>query len=587
MTGLNGQATVNKDVEEQMSQDDVITANELITNVIYSRMNWLAGLIDENRNVDKECGYPETLSAGQYRQLYDRDAISARVVQVLPKESWQVQPQIFEDEDPDNETEFEKDWQAIHKNLLGYKSWYQDDEGSPIFDYLLRADILSGIGHYGVLLLGIDDGRTLDQPLEGFEGMDSSSPLGTEGLYGPNPLRGDAVGYDQYTLEKIKREGTPTYTSPVPMNIHEPIDQPGERSEEDLQKTNPLAALEPAEAGKHRLIFLKPFDETQAQISRYERDPHNPRFMLPQMYLITFNDPRNDSVGGAGLPTASAYVHWSRVIHLADNRGGSDVIGYPRLKQVYNRLWDCYKTYGAAGEGFWQQCFSILSLETNPALGANFQIDQNQLRDALGKIRNKLQRHLAVAGMTAKTLPPNVQDPTAFVNVFIECICIFLGCPVRVFKGSERGELASSQDDSSWNDRLRHRQIFYLTPKVLVPFIDRLIQAKVLAEPKGYSVVWPDLESLSDKDKAAICLQLVQAIQAYIAGQCEDIITPLDLLTEVLKFPLEKARQIIENAKQAQEEEDQMTISTPDEAQQQQAMQGAAHEGGGQDQQEQ
>ena len=41
---------------------------------------------------------------------------------------------------------------------------------------------------------------------------------------------------------------------------------------------------------------------------------------------------------------------------------------------------------------------------------------------------------------------------TPFIEVHLQAICIKIPCPKRVFMGSERGELASAQDDSQWND---------------------------------------------------------------------------------------------------------------------------------------
>jgi hypothetical protein len=584
-------------VLKQLAKDkeprDDSTINNLVANDYpynypqwFSRSNWLGGLLDPRRDICRECGYPEMnafISPLVYRELYDRDSLSARVVQVMPKECWQQNPSIYEDEDSEKETEFELAWKQVHQTLRSSTkvggSWYQDEEGSPIWEYLLRADILSGIGHYGVLLLGIDDGRPLDQPLEEFDGLDSVNP-GTEGLYGPQPMRGDAMGYDAYTTKLLEEQGVPSYATPVPYNVKDTGRLP-DSTEESVSSRKTGAT--------RKLLFMKVFDESLAQITRYERDPHNARFGLPQMYLLTFNDPRNDSYGGAGLPVASAHCHWSRLIHIADNLGSNDVLGYPRMKQVFNRLWDAFKCYGAAGEGFWQQCFSILSLETNPQIGPDFNIDKRAISQQLGNLKNKLQRHIVTAGMTIKSLPPSVQDPTPFIEVFLGAICIFIGCPVRVFKGSERGELASSQDDASWNDRLRHRQLFYITPKLIVPFIDRLISVGVLPQPKprkaandasacGYSVVWPDLDAMTDDQKAGVAQKYMAAAQAYISAGIENILTPIDFFVEFCKLPYHVAKEIVENAQKAQLSETQQTIDTPEEiAEQQQAMQGAKY----------
>lgn len=597
MTTTNGEHDPKQDLPFSGSMPlspPELTANEqrmndFVANLLMSRFERLMGLGTKiERNIVKECGYPEgPLNASVYRETYDQDPLAARVVQVLPKECWQVTPAIFEDEDPETETPFEKAWVDLHRNFR-VKSWYQDEEGSPIWDYLLRLDILSGIGHYGVMLLGIDDGLPLDLPLKGFEEYDSyfgvptgknsrahpqgfqvsgeqqgtmpdQQSLGTEMMYGRNPFRGDTQGYDAYTNQLLATQGTPSFTTPVPFN------------------KNPTDSDDSASPGTtRRLIFLKVFDESIAQITRYERDPHNPRFGLPQMYLLTFNDPKHDPSSAAGLPVASAHCHWSRLIHVADNRGSNDVLGYPRMKQVFYRLLDAIKVYGASGEGFWQQAFAMLSLETNPQLGGDIRFDATDrkvMAEQLENIRTKLKRHIMTAGMVVKTLPPALSDPTPYINAFIEVVCIFLGIPVRVFKGSERGELASTQDDSSWNDRLRHRQLFHITPNILVQLIDRLIAVGVLPEPEGYSIVWPDLESLSDDQKAAVALKLVQALVAYISGGGENVMTPLDLLTEFFHMPHEKAKEIIERAQKAIDDEEQLTQKTPEEQAQEQQLQ--------------
>lgn len=534
---------------------------EMVVNGIWNQFRRFFKEGDESeRNVNRECQYPEQIGPDAYRDMYDRDALSARVVQVLPKESWQIQPEIYEDEDPEVITPFEQGWKDLHRGLGG-DDWYQDEEGSPIWEYLLRLDILSGIGHYGVMLLGIDDGRPLDMPIEEFQGLDSQPP-GTEGMYGPQPFRGDAIGYDNYTTKMLDQQGVPWYDFSMPT--------PVKPDSEDMK--NGYAEAKGENKGGRKLVYLKVFDETIAQITRYERDPHNPRFGLPQMYLLTFNDPRNDPSGGAGLPVASSHCHWSRLIHVADNRGSNETLGYPRMKQVFNRLLDAYKVYGASGEGFWQQAFAMLSLETNPALGGDIRLnadDRKNIQEQLNAVRTKLKRHLVTAGMTVKTLPPALSDPTPYINAFIEVLCIFLGIPVRVFKGSERGELASTQDDSTWNDRLKHRQLFHLTPRIMRPFINRLIRCKVLPEPVGYSVVWPDLDAATDDQKAATMLKFVQAMQAFIAGQCENMMTPFDFYTIIGKLPHAQAKQIIENAQKAMDTEEQMTVMTPEEQQEQ------------------
>lgn len=533
---------------------------DVLINRFLGRIAWWDNELDPQRKIAAECGYGNgsAIPIQSYRQVYDRDCIAARVVEVMPLESWQVQPSIYEDEDSEIETAFEKAWRDVHKSLHNsyapkggrQNSYYQDEEGSLIWSYLLRLDIVSGIGHYGVLLLGINDGRDLREPVEGFETLDSQAYLGTEGQYGPNPYYPYTQGYDETTREQIRRAvdrkaakegyGRDDGTTPSQYQL-----TPG--------------IMEPDPDGKRKLIYLRVFDESLAQITRYERDANNPRFGLPVMYLCIFNDPKNDPSSAAGLPVASAHVHWSRLIHFADKLGSNEVLAYPRLKQPWNRLIDLMKLYGAAGEGYWQQAFSIISGETNPQLGGDVTIDRKGIDQQMAKIREGLKRHLISAGMKWSTLAPQPSDPTAFKDTFIEAVCILGGYPVRVFKGSERGELASSQDDGKFNDRLKHRQNFLLTPRMIVPFVDRLIQMGVLPEPKGFSVKWPDLESDTDAEKATISLTRTQALQAYVSGNLEAVMTPMDYLTRIMQFAHDEAEAIVEAAQQSQDNEEAMT----------------------------
>jgi hypothetical protein len=218
------------------------------------------------------------------------------------------------------------------------------------------------------------------------------------------------------------------------------------------------------------------------------------------------------------------FVHWTRVIHLpnVDNRINSPVMSISRMQQCLNRLLDIRKISAASAEGYWKSCFATISAETNPSLGGDVKIDTAGLDQMFADFYAGLRRTLITRGMTMKTLAPSVVDPTGHLDKHIEAVCIKIACPIRVFKGSERGELASGQDDSKWNDVLRARELLHVTPMVIVPFINRLILLGVLPEPKdGYTVVWPDRESVSDKDKAGLALTITQAISAYIAGNAE------------------------------------------------------------------
>lgn len=232
-----------------------------------------------------------------------------------------------------------------------------------------------------------------------------------------------------------------------------------------------------------QLVFLRAYSEDLVQIVRYEWNIFNPRFGLPVMYRITLNDPRDMSSGGVGLPMATVFVHWSRVIHIALERNSSEIFSPPAMQPILNNVLGLHKLYGAGPEMFWKGAFPGFSFETNPQLGGDVLIDVPAMLNMYEQYQNGLQRALVTSGMTVKSMAPAVADPGPQIDKQIEAICIQKQTPKRVFMGTERGELASSQDDEKWNDRVHAYDLTELNPHLIFPFYDRLIQLGIVPEP--------------------------------------------------------------------------------------------------------
>jgi len=464
--GSNGRFVSSKQAE--LGQRMVAAAHELnglVANATLTRTNLIRRLLDERRDIDDECGYPKDVTAAQYKILYDRESIATRVVQVWPKECWKVLPSVYEDEDPNTETTFEAAWKELGKSLRG-DSWYEGEEGNPVWEFLYRIDELSGIGAYGVLLIGFNDGEDMSQPVVPREGME--------------------------------------------------------------------------------VLYIRAFDESLVDIGSYEMDRASPRYGWPNKYTVTLNDPNDQLSGsGTGLQLATIDVHWSRIIHVADNLGSSEIFGVPRIRPVYNRCSDLRKLYGGSAEMFWQGAFPGISFEQMPQ-AADIEVGDD-MREAIEKYMNSLQRYIALEGFSAKSLAPQVADPSAHIDKEIEAICIQLAIPKRIFMGSERGELASGQDDDTWNDRVAFRQNRYVTPRIIVPFIDRLIQVGVLPEPEQYRVEWPDLNKQTDEEKTAVGARATEALVKYVGGNGDAVIEPVSWLTKVMGWTDEDAQAAIDS----------------------------------------
>jgi hypothetical protein len=383
---------------------------------------------------------------------------------------------------------------------------------------------------------------------------------------GPSGGSPSAMGYD----DPYKGASGVNYSSAAGYGLPSGVAMPaGALSGTDQQYfgvqfgPSEVMAPTPPKGKQRKLLFLRCFDESLVQIVRYEWNVRNPRFGLPVMYRITLNDPREQH-SGVGLPLATVFVHWSRVIHIIDNyqsSGTSEIFGVPRMRPVLNRLLDLRKIYSGGGEGYWRSVVANLFFVTHPQLGGDVNIDTAGIANMMEQMQNGLQRWGALSGMAPQTTPIDLKDPSPHVNTQLEAIAIQIGCPIRVLKGSERGELASSQDDSKWNDRVKHRQNFHVTPMIIVQFIDRLIQIGVLPTPKGYTVRWPDLDANTDAQKAQIAMTVSQALGAYVSQNVESLITPHKMLTKYLDWDDDEATEELDNTKQVHADQD--TMSNP------------------------
>jgi len=460
------------------------TFQDMIYNASLTRSEFLRKFLDPRRDIAKECGYPDTedIKIEDYADLFDRNPIANRVVNLLPSESWTEVPSVYESEDPEDVTEFEEAWDALSTQLFG-ESWYEDEEESEIWSVLYEADILSGVGRYGVIFFGLNDKTPLEQPVEGFE---------------------------EYKKGK---------TSPT----------------------------------KRTLNFIRVFDEIDAQVASVVSDENDPRYGQPLFYNINFNSSRSQEIGFMPSQGGTKTVHYTRVLHICDTLSRR-VLAIPRLRPVLNPTMDLIKLYGGSAEMYWQGAFPGISIETNPQLGPRVQIDKVDMRNQMENYMNGLQRYLALSGLQAKTLSPTVVDPTAQIKIHLEAIAIKLECPMRIFMGSERGELASGQDQGSWDMKTKRRRKRYIIPRLIVPFVNTLIKYGVLPEPENFHVEYPsDEPGLTETEKTTNAKGRIETVTAYLSGGVEKIMTPIDFLTEELGYEHEKAVQMLDAANKEQE----------------------------------
>lgn len=507
------------------SRKSRLVQEQLIHNLTTIRRDLFNFLADPRRDLRDACGHPKgSIPVEMFQETFDRNGVGKRVVEVYPEETWQVVPEIYETEQESVLTPFEEAWNGLAQSMSSEPDHLRSDsDGSVIWEYLSRIDVQSGIGRYGILLLGLNDGRPLFKPVKGVTEKNSKPGMLPE---------------QEGTLDGEKR--------PIVLN------------EEDVPIYSLTVNQEETEG--RQLIYLRTFPESQVTISSYETNFSSPRYGKPTEYLITetiYEEGDRLEHSGTHNAAMSKRVHWSRVIHIADNlNSSSEVYGSPRMELVIDRLLDLQKLYGGSGEMYWRGAFPGLSFEsTTPPGGVEF--DVQSLKDMYEDYSNDLQRAFYLLGMTVKSLAPQVVAANEQISAMLEAICIALGVPMRIFMGSERGELASSQDAKAWNRRVKKRQKRHVTPRIIRPFVNRLIYLGVLPVPeKGYQVEWPELASLSELESAEVASQIAEAMGKYITYGLKVIMPPIYFLTTIMGFDVEEVQQWLQEAEKIQEEEE-------------------------------
>lgn len=387
------------------------------------------------RDLYKTLGYPTTIDFASYMGKYERQDIAKAIIDRPVNSTWQGPLELVESNEPE-QTEFEKTWIDLNRQL-GIKT------------KLARVDRLTGIGRYGVLLLGLDDVR-------------------------------DVIG------------------------LIRPV----------------------SENRIHKLLYLKPFSEDTAKIGSFVEDSKDIRYGQPLLYDVEVADV-------ATKQSKLVKIHYSRVIHITDGTLESEVYGTPRLQAVYNRLMDIEKLIGGDAEMFWRGARPGFQGMLNPDYQMTDETKED-LKDQIDEYENDLRRILISEGVELKALAQQIADPSPHLDSHLKMISAETGIPLRILTGSERGELASSEDRNEWMTYIQARRDEHAEPRILRPTVDRFIELGILPEPEDdYMVDWADLFALSEKARVEIGAKRATAIREYTSNPMAEAVLPPSAFMEV------------------------------------------------------
>ena len=305
---------------------------------------------------------------------------------------------------------------------------------------------------------------------------------------------------------------------------------------------DPKQPLRPGEP----LLFIRPFTSDVAVVDALVNESSDPRYGLPLYYKIQMSKDGTMLKGGGGSAGISQVVHYSRVIHVAEDVDDGEIYGTPRLEPCLNDLQTLDYVVGGSGEMFWQGAFPGHAFLTRD--GVQFPTDTTRktaMEDEIGDYVHGLKRYMKLSGVDIHDFQPQAISPREHYDVLVSNISAATGIPKRILLGSERGELASTQDRDNWADKVMDRQANFCEPVILRSLIDRLIFAKVFPEPsESYSIVWPPIQAPNIIDQSMTAKAVAEAVTTYASGPAEYVMPRSMFLKKYLGFTVEEVEEV-------------------------------------------
>jgi len=275
------------------------------------------------------------------------------------------------------------------------------------------------------------------------------------------------------------------------------------------------------------ILYFRPYNQDHVEISEWENDDKNPRYGLPKMYSITTGAGLNERKGNTNN------VHWTRLIHVAEEKDENEIEGTPRLQNVFNRLVDLEKIVGSSGEAYFRMVTDkiLFDLDQNVSLTDD---EKDNFQEQVDELIHGFRNYMRTRGVDVKKIETDMTDPKGAFDVVINTICATTGYPRKFLLGSERGEITSSMDIFTFFDSMQVRRKKFAEREILDALLDRFEYYGIIDDSYSYEWNWKPLYELSPKEKADISESLGNAIESI--GKSE-------LLGDLLSN--EEARKII------------------------------------------
>lgn len=291
-----------------------------------------------------------------------------------------------------------------------------------------------------------------------------------------------------------------------------------------------------------RISWVKVLHNGQFEVHKREENEDSPNYGDAVLYkTLAFTNPQELNFANHIAP--GKLIHASRCVHFKESVGLP--YGVSRIQKCYNQLLDIVKLSGASAEVYWLGAFSGLAVETDPnaTLGEE---SREAMKEEVKKYFDGLARSLMFEGAKAKLLYPAIVSPKEHFELQITMISIATAVPRRFLTGAEAAKLASQQDTINWMERVMNRRDNFIGPKVVIPAVQRCIDAGVLAEPKGdeLNVSWPRTQSIALNERAVSARNMTEAVVKYMSSGMSEVMPFREYLINIAGYSESEAEEL-------------------------------------------
>jgi hypothetical protein len=182
---------------------------------------------------------------------------------------------------------------------------------------------------------------------------------------------------------------------------------------------------------------------------------------------------------------------------------------------------------------------------TTPAPGTP---EYEKLQDKMDDLEHQMRQVIQLNNMDIEKLESQVVDGKTQHDMIVSDVAGTNRIPQRVLMGSERGELASSQDILNMNNATAARQKKVCTPWARDAIKHFYVYGFIPAPSSGkFQIEWNSLYQMTPAEKIDLGIKKAQFLEAITGGNIEQAMRIEDLVAETLdNYVLPEADEPIE-----------------------------------------